>query len=487
MAYVRAVRKFAKPILIVSGGVAGLVTLAVLAANLYLQSNDVQQRLRLAASQAAGVPVQVRGTSFTPWGGLRVTGVLVPHRGEARVPFLDVAAVSVHFQWASLFQSRLVVKEVVIRNPVLNILQADSGEWKRPAAFPEDTPPGEIEPSGPERGAPLVVTPPVEPAETPKRAVAAMRPVTLEQVRVRDGDIYLEDAKRVRIGSVHGVSIEATRQADDSWAGRFLIEEAQFLGRIYPRRIRGTFTWTPHQLDIRDVEGEWAEGLVTGSFSLATGSDPRFAGALKVLDVSLKALVLEAGMTEESTRGKLFGEVEITGKPGDPASVTGRGRVELRTARFEPATFVRQLGELLSIAELQMLQLRTAEADFTIAEQAVHADRIVMESENLILDATGPAGFDGSLNLDARLHLNDRLRRDLRALVGRNLKPSADRPGYMNIPFRVTGTLSRPESDLLDKVMGERLGRDVGGLIRGLLGAPGGRKASPSPTPAEGR
>ncbi|MDX2080948.1 MAG: AsmA-like C-terminal region-containing protein [Terrimicrobiaceae bacterium] len=482
-------RKFAKPILIAGGAAAGLVVLVVLAANLYLQSKDVQERLRLAASQAAGVPVQIRGTAYTPWDGLRVTGVVVPHGGETRVPFLDVAAVSVRFEWLSLFQRQFLVREVVVKNPVLNILQADSGEWKKPPRFPE--PDAAVIPTSepPVAEGPLVVTVPAEEStprpDSARPRVALTRPVALEQVKVRDGDIYLEDAKRVRIGSVHGVDVDGARQPDDSWKGTFVIAEAQFFGRIYPRKIRGQFTWDGRDLEVSGIEAKWAEGLVTGHFSLQTGTERRFSGVLKVLDVALRKLVAEAGLTEEGTRGKLFGDLQIEGTPGRPESVAGRGRVELRSARFEPASFVRQLGELLSIEELQMLQLRTAEADFTIADREVRVDRMVMESENLVVDAKGPAAFDGSLDLDARLHLNERLRRDLRALVGKNLKPSDDRPGYMHIPFQVTGTVERPESDLLDKVVGERLGRDMGGLLRGLLGTPGGKKTSPAPT--EGR
>jgi hypothetical protein len=145
--------------------------------------------------------------------------------------------------------------------------------------------------------------------------------------------------------------------------------------------------------------------------------------------------------------------------------------VSLQQARFQPLDVIRQIGVLMGIQELQMLELKTAEAAFNIRDKKVTADSIVLESENLVMDAKGPIGFDGKLKLQARLHLNERLRKDLAGLLGNNFKES-ERPGYQQMPFSITGTVSRPKSDLLDRLTGFRIGQDVGGLLKNLFRAP---------------
>jgi hypothetical protein len=63
-----------------------------------------------------------------------------------------------------------------------------------------------------------------------------------------------------------------------------------------------------------------------------------------------------------------------------------------------------------------------------------------------------------------------------------------DLPGFAAVDFQVTGTLDRPKSNLLGKVVGKDL-RDLGGVINSLLGSGKAKKkaieglpvASPSP------
>jgi hypothetical protein len=100
-----------------------------------------------------------------------------------------------------------------------------------------------------------------------------------------------------------------------------------------------------------------------------------------------------------------------------------------------------------------------------------------------MMDATGQAAFNGELDLDARLHVNEKMQRDLRGLLGKKFQPS-ESEGFVHMPFSVRGTLARPKSDLLDKVVGLRIGQDVGGLLKNLLRMPQKQKPKPSPTPS---
>jgi hypothetical protein len=48
------------------------------------------------------------------------------------------------------------------------------------------------------------------------------------------------------------------------------------------------------------------------------------------------------------------------------------------------------------------------------------------------------------------------------------------------MPFSITGSLARPKSDLLDKMVGLRIGQDVGGLLKNLLRTPQKPKNKPT-------
>jgi hypothetical protein len=105
----------------------------------------------------------------------------------------------------------------------------------------------------------------------------------------------------------------------------------------------------------------------------------------------------------------------------------------------------------------------------------VVVDKIAIASNNFIMDATGESSFEGALNLAARFHVNEKIRRETRGLIGANFEPS-ETEGYTNMPFRISGTLARPKTDLLDKLVGTRIGQDLGGLINSFLRPSQGQK-----------
>ena len=153
---------------------------------------------------------------------------------------------------------------------------------------------------------------------------------------------------------------------------------------------------------------------------------------------------------------------------------------------MQPIDPLRQLGEMLRINELRVLELQIAETALTIRDGKILVDRLELETANILMDAKGEARLDGALDLDARFHVGNKMLKDSLGFMGSKFKPS-EREGYSHMPFSITGTLSRPKTDLLDKLVGIRLGDDVGGLLKNLLQMPKKEKkknkASPTPTP----
>ena len=114
-------------------------------------------------------------------------------------------------------------------------------------------------------------------------------------------------------------------------------------------------------------------------------------------------------------------------------------------------------------------------------------DRLLLRSPNIRLSATGTINFKGKLRLNSQLALNDKVRRQLFGPIRENFQPINDPVGYAAVDFKISGTVDRPKTDLMDKLVGRDL-RDLGGVISSLFGHGKKKKpreeASPSPTPA---
>jgi len=61
--------------------------------------------------------------------------------------------------------------------------------------------------------------------------------------------------------------------------------------------------------------------------------------------------------------------------------------------------------------------------------------------------------FRGKLHLSSRLAINEKIRAQLYKPIRANFQPTEE-PGYSAVDFEVTGTVERPKTNLLEKVVG---------------------------------
>jgi hypothetical protein len=130
--------------------------------------------------------------------------------------------------------------------------------------------------------------------------------------------------------------------------------------------------------------------------------------------------------------------------------------------------FLVKLGQLLQIDELQLLKLSDARIDATVHNERVQVDNVILKSDNLILRGSGPVRFNGKMNLDASLLVNRKIQQQLKSVLSKNFIDSED-PDYRELPFTVTGRIDNPKTDLVDKLIGAKVGQDVGGMLMNIL------------------
>jgi hypothetical protein len=102
---------------------------------------------------------------------------------------------------------------------------------------------------------------------------------------------------------------------------------------------------------------------------------------------------------------------------------------------------------------------------------------MVLRSPNIRLTSSGTVAFDGTLQLNSQLAINDRIRGQLFKAIRDNFH-SIDDPGYSAIEFQVGGTIERPSTNLVEQVVG----RDISSMLNTFFG---GKKAKKKKKPAE--
>lgn len=459
--------KFAKRFLTVAVTLLVVVAIILLCINIYLQSAGVQQRIRTAAAQSLGSEPKISSTIYTPWEGLVLRGLSIQDPGRPDLNIVEAAALRIRFAFFPLLQQRFVITECALFEPRLLIRQLEGGNWQLPVP--------------PLRTADIPLPPtetPGQPVE-PKVAGPAFRS-ELHSFRVAGATLTFMDAGGRIVFKLEHANIDAFIAPDLTVKGNFRIGKANISNSIFPRKINGDFTWDGKTFDVPDISGSLADGKLLAQYRMVSGDMPTFTASLQANKIQLRMLAEEAGVDPGKTEGELQGTLNLAGDPRDSEALTGQGHIELIAAKLRPVEFLVKLGELLRVDELQLLTLKDAKIDLTIGEKRVHVDNIYLQSENLVLRGQGPVKFDGRMDLDAQLMVNKKLQQQLKGLIGKNFQES-ENPEYRQVPFKVTGKVSSPKTDLLDKLIGINIGQDVGGLLKNLFRPPSPPKTEKKP------
>lgn len=466
--------RISKLILIVLATVFGLLVMSFIGANLYLQSSEVQTRIRNGVQKAIGAPLQIRGSSLTPWSGLTLSGLSVndPDRPEQRI--FEAKSVNARLNWWRLLTGGIEVTSVTMNDPIVIV---ESGRTKLELPSPRQEIPVEAStPLPPTASTPTPDLSPPAPLPARSQAPAATGPkplrIAVRHFGIENGTFILKDKNGWTQVELKGLEMSTTVASETEASGTIRATEI-LLARQFPvHKARAEYILKGDQLEIPRITGEFAQGQLTGNARshLPSGQS---AIAVSLIKSSVKAVMEDAGLPSEGTTGDFGGNLELAGIPGQDDTYIGKGDFDLVSGTLKPLDFIQKMGQLFQIEELQLLQLETATLRLTIGNRRTQIEELTLKSKNLILSGIGPVKFDGRLDLDAQLKINPKLQRNLQSmgLLNKNFTKS-DIEGYKQVAFNVGGTLRNPNSDILDKLTGIKLGNDLGTLLQGLFSAP---------------
>lgn len=484
-------KKLTRIALICAGAIVALLAIALLGVNLYVQSRATQQRIQQELSQRLGTSLKIERISVTPWFGLTLSGITMPQGNEAAPDdFLRADAFRLRVRFMSLFRGRLVINEVSLIHPKVVWAQNENGKWRLPSAEAADegetvaipAAPAQPAVSSPSAASPVpegavVAASPNATMPAPVATEAAAPPFTPEvhRVRLTNGSFHFLDTHGRPVASFEGVRFRSSFRNSTELQGDASIERISLRDRFFLKDLKSPVKYDPAELTFSQITAHAAGGQIAGEFSMnPTESDSPFSAKIVFRDMKADRVLTEAGGPAGMLQGRIEGRLEATGKTADANALAGAGEIHLREGEVRQFGLLVAFGQLLQINELTQLHLDQAEVKYHITPGVVMVDELVLASPNIRLSSNGTIDFQGRLKLESQLAISERVRGQLFGGMRASFQPTAA-PGFSAVAFQVTGTIERPRTNLMDKLVGRDL-RDLGGVINSLLG---GRSSHP--------
>lgn len=477
-------QKLQRLVLIVLGTFFALAAVVLLAVNLYVQSQGTQTRIQQELSQRLGTPLHIKRISVTPWGGLTLSGISIPQiSGPESENFLEAKTFRLRIRFSSLFSKRLVIKEVSLVDPRVVWAQDADGKWRLPGSARSETPPIESDEGLPDKSSsevaraepPVAIVPPPAKAARPRHETESENDKSvrfvpeIRRIKVGGGNFRFLDASGKFVAAFEGLELRSNIRNAANLQGDARVARISLRDRFFLQRMRSTLRYDVSDLELSQMSAQTGGGDLNGHFAMQSQvEDSPFNLAVKFRNVQADQIITEAGGESGVLKGKLEGSFEATGKVANPNALQGTGEILLRDGQLRQYSLLVALGQILQIEELTQLHLEQAQAKYHIDSGIVTVDELILRSPNIRLSAKGTIGFDGKLRLDSQLAINDKVRNQLFKPIRANFQPLSE-PGYFAVDFEVGGTIDRPKSDLMEKIVGKDL-KDFGSAINRFLG-----------------
>jgi type II secretion system protein N len=481
------VRKFGRLALILVGGLSILAAIVFIALNLYVQSQGTQERIQQELRHRFGAALKIGRISVTPWSGLSLSDITIAQGPAGNANFLEAKNFALRVAFFSLFSRKLVIKEVTLVNPNVVWPQNADGKWRLPDLRGEESPSGPAVVLEPQNIAPGES----EKAETPmpETSIAAatkgpaLRPERktggppgfiseIHKVSLIDGNFRFLGRASEPVANFEGVRFRASISQPTALHGNARVEKVSLRDRFFLQQLRSPLRYNENGLDLSQISAHLGGGDLNGRFTMQPEADESpFHVEMKFRGVQADQIITDAGGPSGVLQGKLDGSLQTDGKTTDPDTLAGSGEVFLRDGQIRQYNLLVALGQIFQIEELTQLHLDQAEAKYHLAPGVVTIDELVLRSQNIHLSASGTVSFRGKLHLNSRLAINEKVRAQLFKPIRANFQPTGE-PGYSAVDFEVTGTLERPKTNLLEKVVG----RDLKDLVNSFWGGGKGTK-----------
>jgi hypothetical protein len=439
-------------------GVIGCSGVALLAINLYIQSPGIQRELRASVSESLDLPIDVFRITFTPWGGLNLDSVTVGKPGTSS-PVLQAKKLHVRCDYDAFFRRKIIVREILLQDVEITIPMGSTKD--QPSLVQEKKTPRPaslaLQPVPSQAPAQTVLASPSPSVKTPTLRDTLSRRfwVEIQKFKLRNATITVVHPDGSTVALVHGLDCILNFRHGD-YLGRAHAENALVAEAIQIDDIAAPVKFQAGVLTLNEISASVSGGELTGDLTVdfnKPGVDYRLR--LNAAGVDLNEVASRTSNFLDRAHGSLEGSFELSGSVRDASKLAGVGSLEIKSAYLDQYPLMQEIGRWTQIDELQRLDLERAVSNFRVVGPNIQVDSIRLVSKNCQITLNGQVEDAHRLALDGRLTVSQFLSQKIPNELEDNFQPATDGHGRY-LDFHVSGSLIRPESNLFEKIIGDR-------------------------------
>lgn len=221
------------------------------------------------------------------------------------------------------------------------------------------------------------------------------------------------------------------------------------------------------KLSLQEFTAQCGGGRIAGAGGVTFGEQVRFDVGLSVEGVDLGKMSQELPALRVS--GLADGRLQMEGVAQQQQTWVGGGDLTVTDGMFKGLGVLQMLGQIFQVPELAQLRARRAHSKIRIADKQVSLEGLAIDAGEIQLTAPGRVDFKRALSLQAQISLPEQMIRGKALQLFDKRFSAVDGAGRRSLAFQVTGTLDKPQTDLLEKLVGDNLGAVVGGALGGVV------------------
>jgi hypothetical protein len=279
--------------------------------------------------------------------------------------------------------------------------------------------------------------------------------VEIQKFKLKDATITVVYPDGSTGALVRGVDCILNFRHGD-YLGRAHAENALVVDSIQIDDIGAPVTFQAGVLTLNEINASVAGGELTGELAVdfnKPGVDFRLQ--VHAVGVDLNEVTSRSNSFLDRAHGTLEGTFELAGSVRDASKLSGLGTMEIKSAYLDQYPMLQEIGRWTQIDELKRLDLDRAVSNFRVVGPNIEVDSIRLVSKNCQIALNGQVENAHRLALDGRLTVSQYLSQKIPNELEDNFQPATDGHGRY-LDFHVSGSVARPESNLFEKIIGDR-------------------------------
>ena len=421
-------------------GALAVLLVAVLAAIGYgvhlagrLNTPEFQKSLLDQAKAAVGAEVRVQTMDISLFSGVTLSGLAIANPAPFGGDLLTADAFVLRYRLRPLLAGRVEVERIALENPALGLLLDARGVFN-------------YEKLGGPASRKRSVAAPAGAAAVPLRLV-------LKQLAVENGSVTMADHTKARLLAVEGAGFRSAFEVQGGvvrGSGEASIAELSVADLLFLRSVRAPLSLSKEAVTLSPIRADVAKGRATGDVTVHLKGGFRYIANLEVKGADMSTLLAEA-KSAGGVAGALAGKATFEGSGGLP-TMKGRGQGTVTGCRVEQGRVLALLAGILQVPELASPDFDECRAEFTQSGRRVSTPVLLLTGEAVQLRGAGTVNLETSgLDYQMTLALAPRL---FAKVTRPELRPAFKErgDGYSTIDFRLYGTTSEPQTDLLARI-----------------------------------